>query len=350
MTMPLIANRYEPTGNAAWGGMGEVNECEDKNLSRLVMLKRVFKAADLPRLLDEQKALIRLRSKHVVQLLDVVTFQWNKEDIRCLVLEHIEGTDLDKIPFVAGNEYQKTLWQIATGISEIHTAGVIHRDIKPQNIRRDGNGIIKIFDFGLARETGKDDKTMSIAGTVGYMAPELFGTSEISFTPAVDTFAFARTALSLIGIQPSNEKPKPVPPGSVIAAQPKLNGGIAKMLEACLSISPKDRPSMPEVVEILGRDLLRDKHRARVGTATKANELNAAHRTVNLTFSSVGSISIHYDGVQFEIRNVVGDVYVNNKRVNAGMRMLSACVITLGTAPGKRAFVTFDISNPEVMA
>jgi serine/threonine protein kinase len=82
-------------------------------------------------------------------------------------------------------EFQKILWQIAAGLSDIHRAGVIHRDIKLQNIRRDKFGIIKIIDFGLAREVGVDDKTKSITGTIGYMAPELFGTSTISFSPAV---------------------------------------------------------------------------------------------------------------------------------------------------------------------
>ncbi|WP_161500070.1 serine/threonine-protein kinase [Bradyrhizobium sp. AC87j1] len=347
--MPLIANRYEPTGNAAWGGMGELNECEDKNLSRKVMLKRVFKQSDLPRLLDEQKALIRLRSKHVVQLLDVVSFTWNGQDIRCLVLEHISGTDLDKLKFPPGEDYQKTLWQIATGISEIHAAGVIHRDIKPQNIRRDGNGIIKIFDFGLAREAGKDDKTKSIAGTVGYMAPELFGTKTISFTSSIDSFAFARTALALLGIQPHNEKPKAIVPGSIIAAQPTLNPELARTLEACLDLSPASRPSMSEVARLLGRDLLRDKHRARLGTQTNAHELNASKRTVNLAFQNQGSLSIRYDGYEFKITALTGDVYVNNARATVGMSMLSACVITIGSS-APRAFVTFDISNPEVMA
>jgi eukaryotic-like serine/threonine-protein kinase len=350
MMMPLIANRYEPTGNASWGGMGEVNECDDKNLSRKVMLKRVFKPSDFPRLLDEQKALIKLRSKHVVQLLDVVSFPWNNQIITCLVLEYIDGTDLDKIKFTPGEEYQKTLWQIASGISDIHQAGVIHRDIKPQNIRRDENGVIKIFDFGLAREIGKDDKTKSIVGTLGYMAPELFGTTTVTFTSAVDAFAFARTALSLLGIEPANEKPKSIPAGSVTAAQPKLNPDIARVLERCLSMRPADRPSMVEVTRILGQNLLRNKHRARVGTATKAHELSATHHTVSLNYGSEGSIKIQYDGIQFAITDVTGDVYLNNKRVTAGMPMLSACVITLGSTAGKRAFVTFDISNPEVIA
>jgi serine/threonine protein kinase len=182
--------------------MGEVNECIDINLSRRVMLKRVFRLADVPRLLDERKALIKLRSKHVVQLLDVVAFSWQSQSITCLVLEHIEGSDLDKLTFVPGVELHRTLWQIASGLGDIHRARVIHRDIKPQNIRKDKFGIIKIIDFGLAREVGLDDKTASITGTIGYMAPELYGTSMIAFSTAVDTYAFGRTALSLLGQAP----------------------------------------------------------------------------------------------------------------------------------------------------
>jgi eukaryotic-like serine/threonine-protein kinase len=148
--MPLIADRYEPTGNAAWGGIGEVNECIDKNLSRKVMLKRVFKPSDFPRLLDEQKALIKLRSKHVVQLLDVVKFTWNKDTVTCLVLEHIDGDDLDKLSFKPDIEFQKVLWQIASGLTDIHAAGVIHRDIKPQgtsnNVRGHKFGLGPVFD------------------------------------------------------------------------------------------------------------------------------------------------------------------------------------------------------------
>ncbi len=348
--MPLIANRYLPTGNAAWGGMAEVHECEDQNLSRTVMLKRVSNAADLPRLMDEQKALLKLRSKHVVQLLDVVSFAHNGNDIRCLVLENITGTDLDKIQFAPDVTYQKTLWQIASGVADIHRAGVIHRDIKPNNIRRDANGVIKIFDFGLAREIGIDNKTKSITGTAGYMAPELFGSTEISFSPAVDTFAFARTALSLLGIQPQNAKPVAVAAGSIIKALPTLNIAVATALETCLSLNPADRPSMQSMVDVLARDFLRDKHRARIGTASQANEINATHRMANLNFPGVGNIAVQYDGNNFSITSVTGDVFINNVRGQVGMQMLSSCVITLGTEGGRRAFVTFDVSRPEVMA
>ncbi len=347
--MPLIANRYEPTGVAAWGGMGEVNECNDKNLSRKVMLKRVFKLSDIPRLLDEQKALIKLRSKHVVQLLDTVRFEWKGAEITCLVLEHIDGQDLDGLTFRPDAIYHKTLWQISSGLTDIHAAGVIHRDLTPRNIRRDQNGVIKIFDFGLARESGVDDKTRSIVGTMGYMAPELFGTKTISFSSAIDTYAFGRTAIALLGTPPPNERPTPVPAGTICAKFPALDGDVAKALEGCLELSPANRPTMAEVSKILGRDLLRNKHRARIVTASKVLELHAGNRAINIS-SSVGSVRITYDGVDFSVAEVTGDVYVNNTRVAVGFKMLSACVITIGATGPNRAFVTFDVSNPEIMA
>lgn len=68
----LIADRYDPTGVAAWGGMSEVHQCTDTHLARLVMLKRIKSDKNLSRLIDEQKALLKLRSKHVVELLDII--------------------------------------------------------------------------------------------------------------------------------------------------------------------------------------------------------------------------------------------------------------------------------------
>jgi serine/threonine protein kinase len=329
--------------------MGEVNECEDKNLSRKVMLKRILKVKDFSRLLDEQKALIRLRSKHVVQLLDVVKFDWQGGEVTCLVLEHIEGGSLDQKKYQPGIEYQKILWQIASGLSEIHEAGIIHRDVKPENIKVDANGVVKIFDFGLAREVGKDDKTQSIIGTLGYMAPELFGTKTISFSPAVDVYAFGRTALSLLGIQPPNERPIAIAAGTVIARVPRLDSAIANTIESCLEINPANRPRMAEVACSLARDLLRDKHRARAIHVGKAYELNAANRSVNIN-SGVASARIVYDGTRFSFENVNGNIYINNKAAQAGSVMLSACVITIGSPGSSRAFVTFDVSNPEIMA
>ncbi len=106
---------------------------------------------------------------------------------------------------------------------------------------------------------------------------------------------------------------------------------------------------MSEVTRILGRDLLRNKHRARIVNGSTIHELNSINRAVSIT-SNVGSVRITYDGVKFSVSQVTGDVYVNNVRVAAGFTMLSACVIIIGAVGQNRAFVTFDVSNPEIMA
>lgn len=348
--MVLIAKRYEPTGNASWGGMGEVHECNDLHLSRKVMLKRVKRVSDFRRLMDEKKALLLLRSKHVVELLDVVEYDYMGDVEKGLILEKIEGTDLQEASFSADAEYIRVLWQIASGIADIHEAGVIHRDIKPQNIRRDTSGTIKILDFGLAREIGKDDRTRTIIGTPGYMAPELRGDKTIPLTPAIDVYAFAVTALSLLkddaaqrlaGSAPS------VPTGSLKSVLP--DEATAEILERALSPSPIARPSMAEIRDVLARQLLRDRHRAWIIKDGATYELSAASRNVNLK-TSVGSVQINYDGFKFKVTSVTGEVYINNKRVVPGSEMLSACVITFGSSSGGvRAFLTFDVARPEAL-
>lgn len=243
------------------------------------------------------------------------------------------------------------LWQIASGISDIHDANVIHRDIKPQNIRQDKFGVVKIFDFGLAREVGKDDKTKSITGTIGFMAPELFGTDTISFSPAVDTYAFGRTALSLLGRDPPATRGAiKIVTGSVAKAFSNLSGTVAGIIEACIQPVAANRPTMREVASVLGGDLLKDRHRACiVQDGRTVYELHSKNRTANIT-SSAGNITIQYDGRKFVISAVSGSVYVNNKRVASGASMLSACVITIGEQGSSRAFLTFDVSYPEVAA
>ncbi len=313
------------------------------------MLKTVQRQLDLPRLMDERKALLKLRSKHVVQLLDVVTFHWQGQDVTCLVLEHIEGIDL-RVDYTPGPEYQKALWQVASGLAEIHAAGVIHRDIKPDNIRVDANGLIKIIDFGLAREVGRDDRTRSIIGTGGYMAPELYGDSTISFSTAIDVYAFGQTARAMLGFALPTTPPSAVPAGTIAQQNPALGSEVAALVEAAVDGQPANRPTMAAIARELGRGLLRDRHRARIiDGAGRAYELHSGHRNATI-HSGQGSITIRYDGLRFGITALTGSVYINNRAMAVGDEMAASCVITLGdAAAGRRTFLTFDVSNPEVM-
>jgi serine/threonine protein kinase len=90
-----LPNRYSIKDANLGGGMGDVFECIDNHLDRKVVLKLLRSGEENRRLLDEQKALIKLRSKHVVQLHDIIKVNKNPLQIG-LILEHIEGHDLKR--------------------------------------------------------------------------------------------------------------------------------------------------------------------------------------------------------------------------------------------------------------
>jgi len=313
------------------------------------MLKRVKRASDFRRLMDEKKALMKLRSKHVVELLDVVTYQYGTDKEDGLILEKISGNDLSDSSFDIETYFYKVCWQIADGLAEIHKAGIIHRDIKPENIRINANGVLKILDFGLARQASRDARTRSIIGTAGYMAPELRSDMTITFTTAVDVYAYGATIIGLLKTTPSTPiiTPVAVSASMLCQAYPRLDTSVASMLAACFAPNPIERPSAAEIRDILATQLLRDQHKARV--ISGSNVLNIDHSSRNATLkTSVGSITIRYDGHRFVVYSISGSVYINNRIVAQGDEMPGACVITFGVAGTPRAFATFQASHPGV--
>lgn len=354
--MKLIADRYQPTGSGSSGGMSEAIECEDVRLQRRVMLKRLKSNQEDRRLLDEQKALLRVRSKHVVQLLDIAEIECSGHKSPCLILEYIEGIDLTERCYALEEDYFKTLWQVAAGLSEIHEQGVIHRDLKPGNLRRDQEGVVKIFDFGLAREEGVDVKTCGQIGTRPYMAPELFGDSTISFSSKIDVYAFGVAALTLLDRrEPAwswKKRPDPAPTDAVKVHASELPPEIAEILQHCLAHEPAERPDMKDVADVLKRRLLHGKHRARLVLGGEANEMHSRNRRaypkVMAGNKVISGIQIKYDGADFLIRGVEGQVRVNNRLAKIGNALPPACVIEF-PASNQPYYATFDVSNPEVV-
>jgi len=344
-----LPNRYRLAEQLQPGGMGEIFECIDTHLDRRVVLKVLKAGEDDRRLLDEQKALVKLRSKHVVQLYDVII---SNETIpqKAIVLEHIDGQDLT--PCSSINEGLKTLWQVACGLSDIHNAGVIHRDIKPNNIRITPAGLVKIYDFGLSRNSGPEAQTKSIIGTPGYMAPELWQWGcDISFEKSIDVYAFGILALKVFNRPIPNEllHHPPAALTSDTGLSNILPGEIASAIEKCISYNKNDRPSIYSVEKILRKYLLKNKHRALLVLGSRIHELDATRRTTSINVGTLGSLGIQYDGLHFRITSIQGNVTVNNMGINVGNELPACCVITFGVSY-PRTFVTFDVSNPEVMA
>lgn len=349
-----LPERYVIDGSASDGGMATVFKCHDSVLERPVALKVMPRRFETRRLKDELEALYKIRSKHVVQVFDICLDSTSVG----IVQEFVNGKDLfssDLAPQSA-DEFLFVLWQIASGIADIHGAGLIHRDIKPNNMKIDQEGILKIFDFGLAREDGPAAATVGFVGTVGFSAPEqyLAGTQ---FTQAIDTFAFGATAL-YFGTQAFCAELSTTPPTAFLS-NPFLNlpfaipTDVADILFSCMNHNPANRPEMREVCLAIEKYLLFNRHRALVVLNGKPSYLDKDNTSVSLKFGTIASVKVEYNGLFFNVADVSGDVFVNNAPVSVGYTLPGACVLTLGGPERKanqRAYVTFDLSNPEIVA
>lgn len=351
-----IPLRYVPTGKVLTGGMGKVLICQDKTLEREVAIKFIQDVRDQRRLFDEIAALQKIRSKHVVQIFDVFL---SEVDRRIgIVQEYVCGNDL--VSSVEGvaislSEYLKVLYQMASGISDIHAQGLIHRDVKPNNMKFDQSSIIKIFDFGLARFSGRNDSTLGFAGTLGFAAPELYRSGLVPFTNAVDTYAFGITAWYLSGVavpDPLRRRPPDLTTVSSFSSLPlQIPQPIVNILDRTLIKDSDNRPSMSDITNLLGKHLLRGKHRALLVYGKETYTLSRARRLVKLDVQDYGSLHVRYDGLDFLIEFVNGAVFVNNQAAQRGQVLPKDCVITLGdpSRGSNRIFITFDISNPEIV-
>lgn len=182
------------------GGMGTVYKAEDVNLSRPVAIKRINPSqADresfIHRFRSEAQALARVDSPYIVGV-----YALRETDIGLLiVMEFVEGgtlkDPLDNQGVIAPGQAIPILEQILQAFHDAHTAGVIHRDIKPQNILLTKDGTVKVTDFGIAKlrqpDSGETVTQGGQGGTLKYMSPE-----QISNINEVD----ARSDLYSIGM------------------------------------------------------------------------------------------------------------------------------------------------------
>ena len=175
----LFGERYEILGVLGQGGMGAVYKARDRELDRLIALKviRPELATDPAILQRFKQELILARNithKNVVRIYDL----GEAEGIRFISMEYVDGEDLRTLLRHQGKfspqDAISVIEQVCRALDSAHAEGVIHRDLKPQNIMRDKNGRIVVMDFGLARSLGESGLTQTgaLVGTLEYMSPE----------------------------------------------------------------------------------------------------------------------------------------------------------------------------------
>ena len=178
MINKIICNRYKILDHLGTGGMATVWLGYDTILDRQVAIK-TFKidANDedaVKRFNREAKAVTSLSHPNIVSIYDVE----NEGEFYYLILEYVEGMTLKdymiKNPCIPIETIVHIAKQIAAGLSHAHQNGIIHRDIKPQNILMNENLTCKITDFGIARAYGDTTLTQTnqMLGTVYYLSPE----------------------------------------------------------------------------------------------------------------------------------------------------------------------------------
>ena len=174
----VISGRYRVLRKLGGGGMADVYLCEDRTLGRRVALKVMLKRFhDDPTFVErfrrEAKAAAGLNHANLVSIYD-----WGEVDgTYFIVMEYVEGETLKEVVRrlgrLSGNQAVQITLQLLAAVAFAHRAGIVHRDIKPQNVMLDREGNVKVMDFGIARagDSGMTEAG-SILGTAQYLAPE----------------------------------------------------------------------------------------------------------------------------------------------------------------------------------
>ena len=176
----VLGRRYEILQLLGEGGMGAVYRARDREVNRMVALKviRPDLAGDraiLDRFKQELVLSHQVTHKNVVRIYDL----GDADGIKFITMEYIEGQDLRSLivqqKIFPPEEAVEIMRQVCRALEAAHGVGVIHRDLKPQNIMRDKQGRVVVMDFGLARLLDSHDgmtQTGAIVGTMEYMSPE----------------------------------------------------------------------------------------------------------------------------------------------------------------------------------
>src|SRR5438093_8779654 len=171
----IIAGRYRLVALLGRGGMGEVYRAEDLTLDHPVALKFLPEGAanspaSLSQFHNELRIARQVSHKNVCRLYDL----GEADGRRFLTMEYVDGEDLASLIRRIGRLPQDKAIDIArqtcAGLAAAHERGVLHRDLKPANVMLDGDGNVRLTDFGLA--VAAADAAAVRAGTPEYMAPE----------------------------------------------------------------------------------------------------------------------------------------------------------------------------------
>lgn len=255
----LVDGRYEVVSRIARGGMATVYLAVDRRLDRDVALKIMHPhlaegsgGADfVSRFRREARSAARLTHPGLVAVFD----QGHDGDMSYLTMEYVSGSNLRRVLQTSGTltlgQTLDVLDEILDALAAAHRAGLVHRDMKPENVLLDTEGRLKVTDFGLARAVNEVTAatTGTVLGTIAYLSPELISTGGCD--ARTDVYAVGILAYEMItgavphgGTNPIqvayHHVNTDVPPPSDVA--PWLPAEVDELVCALTARNPADRP------------------------------------------------------------------------------------------------------------
>jgi predicted Ser/Thr protein kinase len=264
----LIADRYELEELVGTGGMSTVFRAHDRQLERRVAIKILHEhyAEDpeyLERFRREARAVARLSHPNIVTVID----RGDDGGRQYIVFEHVEGENLKELVVRSGRlpvrRALELALDVADGLAFAHDHGLVHRDVKPQNVLLSREGEVKVTDFGIARSLHMDHgvtQTGTVLGTGEYLAPEQASGKPVS--PATDVYSLGVVLWELlagdvpfvgenfvaVALRHVNE-----PPPSLRERRPDVTPRLEAAVDRALAKDPGRRfPSMAAFAKELG--------------------------------------------------------------------------------------------------
>jgi serine/threonine protein kinase len=263
----LIAGRYRLAEQVGSGAMGVVWRAEDEVLRRTVALKQVRLPSGVDentrnqayrRVMREGRLFARLHHPHAIAVFDVV----DHADQPWLVMEYLPSQSLSEAVTAHGvlspPVAAKVGHQVAAALTAAHTAGIVHRDVKPGNVLLGPDGVVKVTDFGVSRAIDEATITSNgmMAGTPAYLAPEVARGADADFRS--DVYSLGSTIYAAVeGRPPFGQDENALAQLHRVATgdytPPQRAGSLTSLLERLLAGDPARRPEMHQVRDELAR-------------------------------------------------------------------------------------------------
>ncbi len=247
-----VVSHYSILEKLGEGGMGVVYKAHDTTLDRVVALKflpeRVNQnETEKARFLQEARAVAALNHPNICTIFNI---EEHGPSI-FMVMEYVEGGTLrNKIPFAKPEDAIAVAVQIGEALQEAHSKGIVHRDVKADNVMLTARAQAKVMDFGLAKLKGslKLTKTSSTVGTLGYMAPEQIQGGQVDHRS--DIFSFGVLLFEMLtGHLPFRGEHEAAMVYSIVNEEPQnitqllpdVSPIIANLIQRCLEKDPAER-------------------------------------------------------------------------------------------------------------